>query len=367
MTARAYGDGRVILRGSVYHYDFWLEGKNYRGSAKTGDRDAAERYLARERERAHKVDYLAPRTKTVTLETLREIVAADYKRKENKSLRRVAECYARLADVFSRVKATQITTERLERYTAGRIDEKAKPATINYELALLRRGFRLAVRNKRLPQAAIPFFPMLAVNNVRTGFIDAADFDALIAELRTKRPVIADACEFAYATLARRENTLGAQWTWFDLDIVKGQVVGGCVRIPGVETKNGSPLDIPLGPAVLPVIQRRWVERIPECPYVFHRQGKRITHFKQRWSAACEAIGFPGLLFHDFRRSGARNLRRAGVPETVIMAMGGWKTRAMFIRYGIVDTEELSDAQAQLATFLVAARAKGRKVVSARL
>src|SRR4029077_16164087 len=44
---------------------------------------------------------------------------------------------------------------------------------------------------------------------------------------------------------------------------------------------------------------------------------------------------YRGLIIHDFRRSAAKALRRAGVPESVIMATGGWKTPAMFRRYAI--------------------------------
>jgi hypothetical protein len=50
------------------------------------------------------------------------------------------------------------------------------------------------------------------------------------------------------------------------------------------------------------------------------------------------------LLFHDPRRTAARNLRRAGVAEGVIMKIGGWRTRSVFERYAIVTQSDVVDA-----------------------
>jgi integrase len=52
---------------------------------------------------------------------------------------------------------------------------------------------------------------------------------------------------------------------------------------------------------------------------------------------------------HDFRRSAACNLIRAGVAQHVVMQLCGWKTDAMFRRYAIVDERDLRDAVARLA------------------
>jgi hypothetical protein len=72
------------------------------------------------------------------------------------------------------------------------------------------------------------------------------------------------------------------------------------------------------------------------------------------------------MLFHDLRRSGARNLRRAGVDEHVIQRIGGWKTPSMFKRYDIVDERDLRDAGERLSTYLVTAATTVPTVVPLR-
>jgi integrase len=56
-----------------------------------------------------------------------------------------------------------------------------------------------------------------------------------------------------------------------------------------------------------------------------------------------------GRLFHDLRRTAARNYRRQGVSEGVVMLIGGWKTRAVFERYNITNEDDLRDAAAMVS------------------
>src|SRR5262249_62126327 len=183
---------------------------------------------------------------------------------------------------------------------------------VKRELGALRRMFCLAVRGEKL--ASRPPITLLREDNVREGFIDPPEFTRLLAELRARNASdVADAAEFAYLTCLRRGNTLGALWSLFTLRIEHGAVIGGSVRLPGAVTKNKQPLPLVLTGQLLALVARRHALRIAECPYVFHRDGREIRDFRPTWVTACEAVGLPGLLFHDLRRSGARNYRRAGV------------------------------------------------------
>jgi integrase len=83
--------------------------------------------------------------------------------------------------------------------------------------------------------------------------------------------------------------------------------------------------------------------------YVFTWPNRKpVKDFRETWRNACIAAGVPNLLFHDLRRTAARNLRRAGVAEGVIMKIGGWRTRSVFERYAIVSQSDISEAMRKL-------------------
>ena len=64
-------------------------------------------------------------------------------------------------------------------------------------------------------------------------------------------------------------------------------------------------------------------------------------------------VALPALLpAHDCRRTAARNLIRASVPERVAMLLTGHKSRTIFDRDNIIHEQELLDAGDQLVAYL---------------
>ena len=77
------------------------------------------------------------------------------------------------------------------------------------------------------------------------------------------------------------------------------------------------------------------------------RLGKR-TLMEPKDEGGYPWYSYRGLLLHDLRRSAVRNLANAAVPERVATQITGHKTRAVFDKYHIVSTDDVSNAMRRL-------------------
>jgi integrase len=91
--------------------------------------------------------------------------------------------------------------------------------------------------------------------------------------------------------------------------------------------------------------------RDPRCPFVVAWKGHGIGEMKTAWHKARVRAGVPALPVHDLRRTAARNMIRAGVPERQVLDIVGWKTRAMLDRYNIVDERDVHTAGDKMAHY----------------
>ena len=93
--------------------------------------------------------------------------------------------------------------------------------------------------------------------------------------------------------------------------------------------------------------------------WVFHHRGGRPvapTSLRNWWREAVAAAGCAGTLFHDLRRSGVRNMIRAGVTEPVAMSISGHQSAAIFRRYNITTIDDQRRALAATQGYVSAQR-----------
>ena len=105
---------------------------------------------------------------------------------------------------------------------------------------------------------------------------------------------------------------------------------------------------LPLEGPLWNLFKRRWEGR--DLRWVFHRDGKPVGDFRKVWRSACTTAGIQRIP-HDFRRTAARDMVRASMPERVAMELTGHKTQSIFDRYNIVNDEDLRDAMRKTHTF----------------
>jgi Phage integrase family len=91
------------------------------------------------------------------------------------------------------------------------------------------------------------------------------------------------------------------------------------------------------------------------------KPGSRVEKFDASWKAAVKRAGNEGLLFHDLRRSAQRNMRKAGIDQSIRMKISGHKTDSMERRYNIVDIEDVKSAAKQMAKWIKGEKAKKEK------
>jgi integrase len=346
------GDGRIYERGAVWWVEYWHRGQQVRESSKSTERRVAQRLLQTRRRTAGTAQFIGPKTEQVAFAVLTDLYLTDQRVNRRRSLDHAERYVRNLLAAFGADRALDVTADRIEAYRDQRLADGLAPASVNRELAALRRMFKLAVRKGKLP--ASPHIETLDESgNVREGFLEPPEFEAVCAYLPG---YLEAAARFAYLTGWRTGAIRALEWRDVDLR-------ARTLQLRAAHAKNKRAKLLPLTAALLELIERRAAARDLACPFVFPgAAGGRLGDFRKAWNRACATAGVRGVVFHDLRRSGARNAVRAGVPEQVVMELGGWRTRAVFGRYNITSERDLGEAIERVSGYLAERAADAPKI-----
>jgi integrase len=305
-----------------------------------------------------------PQAERVTVGELLEELEADFRLRGVKWWAQAKYHAAAVRAWFGDRKASKLTAGDVDRYIEARLEDYA-PASVNRQTGLLAEALRLAHRRGTL--TSVIAVRRLPERNARQGFLERADLDRVVAALPD---YLQDFTRFAYLTAWRRGELVSLRWSDVDRD-------GGVIRLRPEHSKNGRGRTVAIEGDLCAIIERRRQARqvkdregtVRVAEFVFHRAGHPVGDFRKAWAAACVAAGLfqvvgvnadgteqriPSRLFHDLRRSGVRNMVRAGVRERVAMEISGHRTRSIFDRYNITSEDDLREAMQRTSDYVSA-------------
>ena len=279
---------------------------------------------------------MGPQLERTKVDELAAMFLRDYRINGRKSL---SDAEARwkyhLKPFFGGMRAIDLSSEQLARYVDKRQQEKAANATINRELSALKRMFRIGQQSTPPKVVRAPKFPKLSENNIRKGFLEDGQYRKLI--------------EYCPELWFRSLVECGRTYSWriselLTMRVNQVDVSQRVIRLEPGTTKNRDGREVLMTDEVWKLLSALVHGKSAEDHVFTRSNGRPVCDFRVTWQKACAYAGVPDLLFHDLRRTGAMNLRRAGVAEGIIMKIGGWRTRSVFERYAIVSRSDMNDA-----------------------
>lgn len=327
---------------------YYVDGRQIRESSKTESKMEAEKLLQRRLGETGLGIRPQQDVKAVRYDDIRDALLLEYKNQNRGSLFTAADGTRYLVGVnhlnnfFGGQSVVKITTDRIRLFIEARRKQGAKDPTIRKNLVILRSMLNMARKEGKLRMQDVPHFPMPKDSEPAGVYLEPQMFTKLLGELPAHLHAF---FTFQYYTGCRIGAAKQIDWSMVNRDATE-------IKIPAELMKARAPLTIVLaGKGLEPVAKM--------LKKMFRGEGPvfNFTNYRSEWHKACHTLGlgvrdkktrcFHGLRIHDLRCSAAINLVDAGVPEDTVMKIGGWKTKAMFSRYNVMNTDRIRKAMEQ--------------------
>ena len=314
---------------------------------------------------------MRPTIEPVTIGRLLQDLKDNYRLQEKKSVNKcVCRIDKHLLPFFGRLLASDLETKHITAYKLRRKETTRQPklkksdkrevepmikrtanATINRELELLQRAYRLAWKAEPPLVSKVPWIEMLPEDNTRTGTLA---HDGYLRLLRVLPPPYGLLLVIGYHTGGRLGELLAIRWAQVDLRRHE-------IRLEASTTKTKKARILPVYgdmEAWLAMACQERGSKYPQRPWVFQAEGQQLQFDWRIWKRCCAAAEVPGLLFHDLRRTALTNMIDAGISEKEAMEISGHTTRKTFERYHIVSDRHVRKVADRMTQFLKAKTAE---------
>jgi len=304
----------VYKKGRSWLIDYYWQGRRIRevaGTTKTQAEKALQTRKADILRGKFSIDRVKPSPRF-------EDFARDYlewSRANKRSWRRDEVLVKHLVGFFRGRTLADISPWLVERYRQER-RPGLRPATLNREVACLKRMFSLAVQWSRVGENPAKSVKLWREDNRQERVLTPEEIERLLATCTGHcRAMVL----LGLHTGMRLGEILGL--TWDHLDLSRGVITL-------VHTKNGKVRRVPLNETARGLLQ----SRSREGPYVFGGE-RPYGSIKTAFRSACRRAGIGRIRFHDLRHTWATYAVLGGVDLRTVQELGGWSSLALVERY----------------------------------
>lgn len=261
-------------------------------------------------------------------------------------------CLNKFNAEFGNMIVADIKLADLENYQVKRKRAGLAPATIDHEIGKAKTMIFKAFDNDLVGGEALKAFRRVKKTlkpgtDVRDRVLSKDEYEALFKHSPAHiKPIVAT----GYYSGMRKGEILNLTWDKLDLK-------GRTIQLDAADTKDDEPRTVPICDELAVVLKT--VPRAIHDDRVFQYRGKPVTDIRKGIKIGCKGAGIKygrfekgGFVFHDLRHTFNTNMRKAGVQESVIMAITGHSTREMFDRYNTIDAGDKKNAIAQFEAHL---------------
>ena len=257
---------------------------------------------------------------------------------------------------FGGRKVADIKVEDLRNYQLMRQKQGAAPGTVDQDLGKVKAMINRAYDNDMISGRTHKVFRKIKKTlkkgaDVRTRILSPEEFKELMVHAEGySRNLIA----IGYYTGMRKGEILSLIWEKVDL---KNRII----KLEAGDTKDREARNIPICNELFKILQAmpNRIKASGKDNHVVQYKGSPVRDIRDGLRKACKEAKIiygrfepDGFIFHDLRHTFNTNMRKAGVPESVIMAITGHATREMFDRYNTIDGEDTRKAVDQYEAFL---------------